>query len=86
MPRKAVRQRRVFRAVDVGFPELHCRRICLQRNLVGEGIERMRIEYVVGLFRRCGIGVVNESLAPDRERQYQRAVAALGGNLIEQPT
>ena len=40
-------QRRVLGAIDVGFADLHVRRICLQRNLVGEGLDRVRIEDVV---------------------------------------
>jgi len=44
----------------------------------------MRIEDVVDLLRCRRIGVIDESLAPDRKRQHHRAVAALGGNLIEQ--
>jgi hypothetical protein len=39
-----------------------------QRNLVAEGLERMRIEDVVGAVRQLEVGIVDEGLAPDRER------------------
>ena len=47
-------------------------------------VQRMRIEHIVGLLCQFGIGVVDEHLAPDRERQHHRAVAALCGDLVEQ--
>src|SRR5262249_50717128 len=84
MPWIVMGQRRVLRAIDVGFPDLHVRQICLQRNLVGQGLVWMRVENVVGLLCCRRIGVIDESLAPDRERQHHRAVAALGGDLVEQ--
>jgi hypothetical protein len=70
MPWIVMGQRRVLGAIDVGFSDLHVRRIGLERNLVGQGLIRMRVENVIGLLRRRCIDIIDESLAPDRERQH----------------
>ncbi len=76
-------QRCILRAIDIGFGDLHLGRISAQRNPVAEGLERMRIEAIVGALRQREIAVIDECLAPDRERQHHRAVAALGMDRIE---
>ena len=84
MPGHRVRQRGVLGAVDVGFGDLHLRRVPRQRDLLGEGAEGVRVELVVGGLRERGVGVVHERLAPDRIGHDHRAVADLGGDLLEQ--
>ena len=79
-----MRQRGVLGAVDVGLGDLHLRRVPRQRDLFGEGAEGVRVELVVGGLGERAVGVVHERLAPDRIGHDHRAVADLGGDLLEQ--
>jgi hypothetical protein len=76
MPKILVRHRSVFSAIVVRSPYGHLRGADLEADLVSQGPERVRIQETVRALRRVKVGVVDERLPPDWEREDDRVIAA----------
>ena len=79
-----VRQSYIFGAVDVGLWDRHLGGIGLQRNLVAQGLDGMRVQNAECSLRGVEVNVIDERFRPDRKRQDDRVVTPFEGDSFEQ--